>query len=182
MSNLTSWEGVIQTFSGKIFKPFDPNPDGICIEDIAHSLSQQCRFTGHTSLFYSIAQHSVLVSLMCDPKDALWGLLHDASEAYLCDIAHPVKHSGAMQSYRRAEARVMLAVCDRFELGLDMPESVHEADYKMLITEARDLMPPADWYNLADCYDGKVIPWSANWSEIRFLNRFKELQELTNGE
>src|SRR5579885_2784587 len=81
----------IQTYCGVAFYPLDPRPEEILIEDIAHALSMLCRFTGHVKRFYSVAQHCVYVSHRCDPKDALWGLLHDAAEAYLNDISRPVK-------------------------------------------------------------------------------------------
>ena len=68
-----------------------PNPDDIRIEDIAHALSNQCRFAGHAREFYSVAEHSVHVSQLCLPEHALWGLLHDASEAYLVDLPRPLK-------------------------------------------------------------------------------------------
>ena len=69
-------DGSITTFSGVLFRPLLSNPDDIRIADIAHALSQQCRFAGHTRTFYSVAEHSVRVSLLCRPEDALWGLLH----------------------------------------------------------------------------------------------------------
>src|ERR1017187_10636100 len=78
--------GSITTFSGIHFWPLLPNPADIRIEDIAHALSNQCRFAGHAREFYSVAEHSVRVSQLCPPEDALWGLLHDASEAYLTDV------------------------------------------------------------------------------------------------
>src|SRR4051794_32940266 len=83
--------GLIITSTGKWFDVFNPNPADVDIEDIVHALSMQCRFTGHTKEFYSVAQHSVLVSLTCPSVDALYGLVHDGSEAYLSDIARPVK-------------------------------------------------------------------------------------------
>ena len=78
-----SW---IQTFQGKAFDPFAPRPADISHFDIAHALSNICRFTGHTNTFYSVAQHSVQVALLVPRPMQLAALLHDASEAYLCDI------------------------------------------------------------------------------------------------
>src|ERR1019366_9954250 len=83
-------DGAIRTYSGVRFKPLDPDP-AVGISDIAHALANQCRFGGHSSAFYSVAQHSVRVSEICAAEDALWGLLHDASEAYLVDVPAPLK-------------------------------------------------------------------------------------------
>lgn len=159
----------MQTASGRMFYPLDPRPDEIHIEDIAAALSRICRFGGHCRAFYSVAQHSVLVSEHSGPGDELWGLLHDASEAYLGDLIRPLKRQECMSSWRKAEAAVMSAVRVRFQLPgprcgrcdgegrygpygfwdceacnrrgwLDMPASVKYADEVLLKTEARDLM------------------------------------------
>ena len=139
-----SW---IQTYSGRRFNPTNPNADAIVIQDIAHSLSMQCRFSGHCSSFYSVAQHSVLVSYLCDQEDAFWGLLHDASEAYLVDIPRPLKHSGNFDAYLKFEKIMQKAICKRFGLPQKEPPSVKYADTLVLATEARDLMSPRhpDW-------------------------------------
>jgi uncharacterized protein len=86
----------IQTYTGKQFWPLSPLPEDIVIEDIAHALSMQCRFGGHVRTFYSVAQHSVHVSLLVEPQYALWGLLHDAAEAYLVDLPRPIKKFSEM--------------------------------------------------------------------------------------
>ena len=76
---MDSFDGFIGTFSGLRFWPLDPNPEKILIDDIAHALAHQCRFGGHASRFYSVAEHSVHVSRLCLPEHALWGLLHDVA-------------------------------------------------------------------------------------------------------
>src|SRR5690242_11754504 len=83
----------MQTYTGRRFWPLDPRVDDIDIGDIAHHLSLVCRFAGACREFYSVAQHCVGVSYVCDPKDALWGLLHDAAEAYVGDMVRPLKRS-----------------------------------------------------------------------------------------
>ena len=118
----------MQVASGARFYPLDPRPEEIQIEDVAHALGHLCRFAGHTSSFYTVAQHSVLVSRICEPQDALWGLLHDASEAYLGDMVRPLKRQPEMASYQEAEERLMAAICERFGLPAAMPESVVRAD------------------------------------------------------
>ncbi len=89
------WRGepFILTYTGKKFPYSDVTTDCIDIRDIAHSLSQLCRYTGHTNLFYSVAQHSLLVSekMPGGPAEKLVGLLHDGAEAYTNDLASPLK-------------------------------------------------------------------------------------------
>ena len=66
-------DGSITTYSGNLFWPLLPNPADVRIEDIAHALSNQCRFAGHSHTFYSVAEHCVRVSQLCRREDALWG-------------------------------------------------------------------------------------------------------------
>jgi len=167
----------IQTYSGRRFCPTNPNPDAIVIQDIAHALSMQCRFTGHTKKFYSVAQHSVLVSHICNEEDALWGLLHDASEAYLVDVPRPLKRSGHFQAYLEFEARMQEAICKRFGLPYQEPASVKKADTKLLATEARDLMGPlhSDWVQKVAPLPFTIEPWSQQKAKDMFMERFFEL-------
>ncbi len=81
-----------QTYKGNRFYPYKPEKIIIDIEEIAHALSNRCRWGGHSLEFYSVAQHSVLVSRNC-PQSPTWGLLHDAAEAYYPDIPRPLKIS-----------------------------------------------------------------------------------------
>lgn len=166
------------TFTGRQYWPADPRPDDIDPRDIAHSLAYQCRFGGHCRTFYSVAQHSVLVSYACDPKDALWGLLHDASEAYLVDIPRPAKRSPGMEGYLILEARMMAAICDAIGLPHEMPPSVRRADEVLLATEARDLMAPEsvrEWYLPEAPLPGPIVPWSPDHAELRFALRLEEI-------
>ena len=168
----------ILTHAGVEFYPFDSRPSEIVIEDIAHALANTCRFTGHVKSFYSVAQHSVLVSCVVPPEHALWGLLHDASEAYLADVARPVKMHPTMDGYREAEKRIMAAVCERFDLPLVEPACVKDADTRMMVTEARDLMPPnAVWASYGvDPYENiHVSSWHPATARDIFLARFESL-------
>ena len=81
----------METYTGRYINPLDPNKNDICIRDIAHHLSYSCRFNGACSKFYSIAQHSILVSILVPNEYALEALLHDAAEAYTSDIVRPLK-------------------------------------------------------------------------------------------
>ncbi len=170
----------IETYSGIPFRPLTPNYEDVTVKDIAHALSHQCRFSGHTRAFYSVAEHSVRVSQLLDawgepPPVILWGLLHDASEAYLVDIPSPLKRERVFDAYRVAEDRMMMAVCDRFKMSRKQPKAVHKADAVLLATEARDLMPfkSEHWGALTEePLAQTIVPWSSAEAERCFLVRF----------
>lgn len=132
----------VQTYSGKKFFPLDPKLEDICIEDIAHALSNICRFNGHCKEFYSVALHSVLVCDQVSKEAKPFALLHDASEAYLCDIARPIKSK--LPSYVRKEDKIQSLIFEKFTLWNFIPshlaEEIHVADLRLLATERRDLM------------------------------------------
>jgi len=144
MSTLTERKGgYIVTYTGEIFYALDPRPEEIHLDDIAWALAHQCRFSGHTSEFYSVAQHSCYVhDISIGDSDKAWGLFHDASEAYLVDIPRPIKRSTGSfgEIYMEVEAELMKVIAKRFDLTGDMPESVKTADVLLLVTEQRDLM------------------------------------------
>lgn len=105
---------LIATQVGGLVDPLNLTADDIYIDDIAHALSNLCRFGGHTRRFYSVAEHSIHVSYLCDPADAMTGLLHDAAEAYLMDLPRPIKQR--MPAYINAEAEVWKVIMSAFEL------------------------------------------------------------------
>lgn len=170
----------IQTYTGRKVWPLSLRSEDVCIEDIAHSLSNLCRFTGHVKSFYSVAQHSVLVSFYCDPEDALWGLLHDATEAYLIDLPRPLKRHPDFAFYRSAEDDATKVLAEVFGLPLTMPPSVKLADARLLATEARDLMSPMhpDWRNMEAPYTRRIIAWSPDAARSAFLTRFRRLTTI----
>lgn len=135
----------IETFSGNKFFIDDPVFD---IKDIAHALSMQCRYTGHTKSFYSVAEHSVLVSTLCelyDLGDPFEALMHDCAEAYLSDIAAPWK--ALLPDYKVLEARIELPLRKHWGLPAVLSDGVKRADWLALFIEARSLMPSQarDW-------------------------------------
>lgn len=173
--------GYIATYSGAYIEPLNPDPSRINIEDIAHALSNNCRFTGHVRDFYSVGQHSVLASLVVSPENAMTALLHDASEAYLSDIARPVKQQpGFGEVYKEAENLLMEAIAERFGITWPVPEEVHYADNLLLVTEARDLMHgTADWspeYRAIEPLPTPITSWLPREAETRFLTRYYELR------
>lgn len=135
---LYNTEPVIRTFTGKYFNVFEPNIDDICIEDIAHSLSHQCRFGGHLPVFYSVAQHSYLCTQLVDKEHELAALLHDASEAYLLDIPRPIKKR--LTEYHAIEDNLMKLIAEKFGFEYPLHKSVKKADEIMLQIEWDDLM------------------------------------------
>lgn len=176
----------MQTYTGKRFYPFDPRACEIDIVDIGHALANLCRFGGHCREFYSVAEHSVRVSRECAPEDALWGLLHDASEAYLCDLPRPIKRSAELRGYSLVEKDVQRAVHIRFGLLREpvawemFPSSVYRADEVLLATEARDLMGNhclERWSSLEgiEPLPERIEPWPWREARDRFLQRFYEL-------
>ena len=171
----------IQTYSGGMFHILDPQQDEILITDIGHSLAMQCRFTGHVRRFYSVAEHSVLGSRLVSEKDALWFLLHDASEAYIADINRPLKHfTGIGPEYIPVEASIMRAICQKFRLPAEEPPSVKKVDNAMLFAEKEQLLAPMEWdakWGDIKPADVRVRCWSPEVAEVEFLHRFYELTE-----
>jgi len=173
--------GWIQTYTGKQFFPLNPQLEDICIEDIAHSLSMLCRFTGHSQEFYSVGQHSIYVSKMCSKENELAGLLHDAEEAYTNDLARPIKRLKEFGFFRNAGENIQSVIRYKFSLPKEEPEEIKFVDLKMLATEARDLMSPlhADWKQPIEPYNFRIEPVQPKEAEKMFLERFYELYKKT---
>lgn len=180
--NVTGTEGRqgdwMQTVTGRQFWPIDPRPEDINIEDIAHALSMMCRFGGHCDRFYSVAEHSVLVSENVPPQDALWGLLHDASEAYIADIVRPAKRF--IIGYKDIEGRIMAAVCGAFDLPYIEPPSVKRADNAILADEAAQIMgaKPKDWILPEPPLGVRIIGLSPTDAKAAFLTRYRALTTM----
>jgi len=167
----------IVTFTGRIVRPLTPTPGMIDIVDIGHALSNNCRFTGHVRSFYSVAQHSVLASaVMGDDETRKWALLHDASEAYLSDLARPIKYQeGLGDIYRQAEKALMAVVVERFGLSPEMPDAVKAVDDALLRSEQRDLMPDLLRVPGDDYYPYMIEPWSPAQAKERFMETARVL-------
>jgi 5'-deoxynucleotidase YfbR-like HD superfamily hydrolase len=182
-----------QTYTGREFWPLNPEPCEIYIEDIAHPLSQICRFTGHTREFYSVAEHCVRVSyqvqrlyLKIDRSPlrfergrtiALAALMHDASEAYIADVSRPVKYSETFGPiYQAIEANLQSKINRRFDLPEHLP-IVKQADDQLLATERRDLLAasPRKWTLDVEPLPERIEPWTPEQAEQMFLYRFHAL-------
>lgn len=172
-----SWQqgGWMQTFTGRQFFLMNPQPADIDIIDIAHALSMQCRYNGHTRRFYSVAEHSVLTSLHVAPENALWGLLHDATEAYVGDMVSPLKVH--MQAYRDVEDRVMSAIAARFGLREPAPAQIKDVDTRLRLDERAALMaaPAGDWQIEGELLGAEVRGWEPAEARRAFLSRYAEL-------
>lgn len=171
----------IDTFSGRKIYVLNPDPNEIVIEDIAHALSLITRFGGHTTRFYSVAQHSIYVSQICESRDALWGLLHDATEAYIGDIPKPIKALHEMESFKKAEDNLQKVIMQKFQLDTGRPPNVKTADIRMLMAEKLQLMTNSDLK--LDKFPGispaeiKIEDLSSSTVEQSFLKRFYELSQ-----
>lgn len=175
--------GDILIHSGRYFDLIDCDTNTFVIEDIAQALSNICRFTGHTREFYSVAQHSVLCSLLVPPADALAALLHDAAEAFIGDVSRPLKQM--LPDYRAVERRIEKAVFTRLGVRLPLPDSVKHADLVMLATEQRDLMPAHNdrWLILRgiEPRPERINPWSPKFARWAFLDRYMDLVSRQRG-
>lgn len=166
----------IQTYTGRQFWPLDPAPEDVDIRDIAHALSQKCRYTGHSLVYYSVAQHCVLMSLAVPKEFAKWALLHDAGEAYLPDVARPIKKE--LAGFVDIENRVLTCIAEKFGLVPEMPEVIKEADIRMLATEKLYVMADVglNW-GLEDIrpYEFFLESWDCEKAEAEYLFRYNEL-------
>jgi 5'-nucleotidase len=174
----------IITYTGLKFYHLNPQPEMIRIEDIAHSLSQLCRWTGHTKFFYSVAQHSVYASLVCKPEYAFACLMHDAAEAFLGDMNRPLKHfTAAGPAYLQIEEKIEAVIFRKFGLPSVLLPAVKEVDVQMLYAEKAQLMN----VNETTQYEARkwgedeteanilIDCWTPKQAKKMFLERFKEL-------
>lgn len=163
--------------SGAYFDFEEPGASEFTIGDIANGLSNICRFTGQCRLFYSVAEHSIHASRIVPKEFAFEALMHDAPEAFIGDIAKPLKE--LLPDYQRIEDKVERVVLGRFGLSLPMSAAVKTADMKMLKAEQNQAMRNADvWPAIADLDSARVTLrfWSPHVAKSKFLHRFAELE------
>jgi 5'-deoxynucleotidase YfbR-like HD superfamily hydrolase len=174
----------LQTVSGRWVNPFDPDPNQLDAGDIARALANQCRFGGHSRVFYSVAQHSVIVSRLVeerggDVEEVFAALMHDATEAYLGDMPHPLKHRSPLgAAFREAEAHLEQAIRDRFGIKADVAE-IKQADRALLATERRAFSAETwHWPELegVEPLDLELSAWSPEQAADEFAQRYAELQ------
>lgn len=126
----------LKTYTGEI-DLIHPTMEQISITDIFHSLSNLCRFNGACSEFYSVAQHSCMVAVVVEPELQLSALLHDAAEAYIGDIATPLKRMLPMA--REIEDRILDVIDKKFNVQTRHP-AIKQADQTVFECEMAALM------------------------------------------
>ena len=182
----------VNTYSGKRVDPFNPVVADVDIVDIAHQLSQKCRFNGATKHFYSVAEHSIFVAEQVSDPLKLWGLLHDGHEIWSGDQSRPIKgrlcvetrgHGVlSIEQWHFLELRLQKVIAEKFNLSWPMPFEVEEADDRMMVTEFRDLIHgehespfAAKPYDFTLCGGGSGL--SSEAAKVMFLNAFERYSE-----
>lgn len=180
----------IVTYTGKVFEFLNPKPEMVCIEDIAHALSNLCRYTGHVNSFYSVAQHCVLMAENPNfPGNPISKLLHDTSEAYIGDLASPWKGLLNVEGYlpedvlavREYEQKIQKIIEEALGISETHTVEVKESDIRMFWTEVRDLMPQmSDDFNWGppkmEPAKEKIICWEPWQAEMQFLMLYNKLK------
>lgn len=167
----------------------DPSSYDYDVEEIAHALSNLCRFAGHTREFYSVAQHSVLVAREVNERYdgqimLRAALLHDAAEAFCIDMPHPIKCMPEMAGYRALIKRIERAIAEQFGLvDFLASDAIKHADLVMLATEKRDLMNGHDfdeyWSGLPPPRRQRITPWDPEDAKMMFLDAWNEFGGMT---
>lgn len=180
----------MRTFSGVVFDPLAMKPDDVRIEDIAHGLSNMCRFNGQCLRFYSVGEHSYLIAKIAlevgGPVAARYGLAHDAHEAYSGDMIRPLKRRDEMLEFRLVQDEQQKAI--ELALGIaDTPQSVRDLvkriDSDIVIDEGKVLFTPRPGSltsQLHRRYPGLDIgTMSPAGAEAAFLAAWRQLNEVT---
>ena len=169
----------IQTYTGRKFSLINPKPEDVDIIDIAYSLSRQCRFNGHTLFFYSVAQHSLLVSQNVSKENEKWGLLHDAAESYIGDIVKPLKNLLGNQ-LKEIEHNIQYCIAQKFNLSTwAIPTEVFKIDQAILYDESLQVMKtphPDDWRLREEPLGIKILQITSEQARINFLFAAKRME------
>lgn len=164
----------IQTYTGKAFDFINPIKEAVDIQDIAMGLNNIKRFTGQTNHNYTVAIHSIIVSILVPEEFAIYGLLHDATEAYIGDINSPLKK--CLPEYRKIEKNLHKVIMDSFNLKPEIPKVVKNVDLKLLYTEKRDLFKDIlDWGNEIEPYEFNIWHMIEEIKDLNFLDRFNSI-------
>lgn len=174
LDHLLPWVGQLTVGDGRVVHPFEPNESEFAIDDIARALSNTCRYHGHTE-FYSVAEHSVLVSLVVEHQGGTLdeiraGLMHDAAEAYFGDMAAPLKLRPELAAYREAEERLRKAIFSWLDLPEDIPAIVEDTDKAIRADECYALRIWA--YDGSPLIGAMVAGVSPSEARRWFMNRY----------
>lgn len=172
------WMG---TFSGVRFYPMTPRASEVKVVDIAQALANRCRYSGLCKSFYSVAQHSVIVSMILlashGPLIALHGLLHDAAETYVGDMIRPLKlYTQLGELFQTHEQMVHDAIMEKFGLPTgDLPSVIKEVDDRVLATEAKTIVTDTTGWTLKEPYDFIIDPVGPEQARDDFMRTFESL-------
>jgi hypothetical protein len=168
---------TITLHSGASFDFLDPSSSEFTIEDIAHGLSNICRYAGQCRAFYSVAEHSIHVSRVVKDFE-LAALMHDAAEAFTGDVTRPLKQ--LVPAFKRIEAEIERAILARFGIPDRIPKEVKQADLSVLAAEQAQIMPPGTdgWARVEGIEPAPIVieHLSPTRARAMFLRRFEELR------
>lgn len=190
MSMMESYKGKdwIETYTGRQFKPMQPDPSGFCLLDMAHSLALKCRYNGHTQRFYSVAEHC------CHMANHAWNngarhhrvileiLTHDCSETYFPDVCRPLKQF--CPELVAAEKVVGAMIREWLHLDGPVPDIVHELDSRIIVDERRDVMAdsPHNWStDVLQPLGTRIVGWSPEDAERNWLQLTSQAASLHLG-
>lgn len=172
------YDGKFNAISGKQIDLLCPTPNMIRLEDIAHALSNICRFGGHSRTFYSVAQHSVLVAELAPFRLRKEALLHDATEAYVGDVIKPLKVLLG-DVFENIENSFLKAIIKKFDLDDKKLLKVKQCDKEALELE-HEYLQKGNLDELARKiveYPGNIerllVPWPPEMAENIFLSYCK---------
>lgn len=167
----------IMLHSGAWFDFCAPSASQFTIDDVAHGLANICRYSGQCNRFYSVAEHSLLVSEVAEGFE-YEALLHDAAEAFLGDITRPLKQM--LPEYKKIEAEVENAIFSRFGIEGKIPPEVKRADLRVLAAEQQQIMPcdTDSWLKNQDIRPAPVTicHLSPDQAKQAWLERFHSLR------
>jgi len=172
-------DGLFNAVSGRKINIVEPHPDMISIHDIAHSLSNLCRFGGHSNSFYCVAQHSVLVAALAPTELKREALLHDATEAYVGDVIKPLKVMLG-DVYDDIESRFMDVIAHKFKLNHFNLLKIKEYDKQALELEHECFQKSNPFPFISAMHENGLIrndlfTWSSTLSKNIFLTQFSRL-------
>lgn len=169
---------VLITYSGRVVDLEKPDFSRFEIEDVARPLAFQCRFVGNTIRFFSVAQHCLLASYLCQPEYAYDALMHDSEEAFTGDWPTPWKARIGREAIRQAIAPIKVGLAQRFGFRYPEPKPVKVADQRALATELRDLCAPhrVNWKDLPPPAPDPIVPLGPEEAMAAFLARYRELR------